>query len=165
MLYQTARLDIRRLAPSDAPFILELLGEPGWLEHIGDRGVRTLDDARAYLQTGPLASYAEHGHGLYLVALRATGEPVGICGLLRRNTLDAPDLGYAVLARHQRRGYATEAARATLDHARDLGMTTVLAITSPENRTSHNILETIGMRRVPGVTVGEGGLVSVVYRA
>ena len=157
MLYTTDRLAVRRLALDDAPFILELLNEPGWLEHIGDRGVRTLDDARQYLCDGPLASYAAHGHGLYHVALRATGEPVGMCGLLRRDGLDAPDLGYAVLARHAGHGYATEAARATLAHAAgDLGLARVVAITSEANAASQRVLAAVGMRRdgfvsLPGI--------------
>ena len=147
MLYATARLAIRRLALGDAPFIRELVTEPGWLRHIGSRGVTDLDSARVYLRDGPLASYAAHGHGLYRVALRGTDTPVGICGLLRRDGLDAPDLGYAVLARHAGRGYATEAARATLAHAAaDLGMSRVVAITGADNAASQRVLAKAGMR-------------------
>ncbi|PAP78582.1 GNAT family N-acetyltransferase [Rubrivirga marina] len=148
MLFETERLALRRLVIEDAPFILDLVNEPGWLEHIGDRGVRTLADAEGYLRDGPLASYAANGFGLYHVALRATGDPVGMCGVLRRDGLDAPDLGYALLAVHAGRGYATEAARATLAHARrDLGLARVLAITSPANVASQRVLEKVGMRR------------------
>ncbi|MEM6327517.1 MAG: GNAT family N-acetyltransferase, partial [Bacteroidota bacterium] len=117
-----------------------------WLEHIGDRGVRTVADARHYLHTGPLASYAAYGHGLYRIALRATDEPIGMCGLLRRDGLEHPDLGYALLERFHRQGYGTEVARATLAHARrDLGMTRVLAITTEANIGSQRVLEAIGM--------------------
>ena len=148
-LFETARLGVRRLTLADAPFIAELLTEPLWIQHIGDRGVRTVADAEGYLRTGPLASYAEHGHGLYRVALHDTDEPIGICGLLRREGLDAPDLGYAMLARHHRRGYATEAARATLAHARhDLGMDRVVAITGLDHAASQRVLTHVGMRRV-----------------
>lgn len=147
-LFETPRLGVRRLTLADAPFIAALLTEPLWIQHIGDRGVRTVADAEGYLRAGPLASYAEHGHGLYHVALRATGEPVGICGLLRRDTLDAPDLGYAMLARHHGRGYATEAARATLAHARHtLGIDRVLAITGLDHAASQRVLTNAGMRR------------------
>ena len=147
-LFETARLGVRRLTLVDAPFIAELLTEPLWIQHIGDRGVRTVADAEGYLCSGPLASYAEHGHGLYRVALRDTDEPVGICGLLRRDGLEAPDLGYAMLARHHGRGYATEAARATLAHARHhLGMDRVLAITGLDHAVSQRVLTHVGMRR------------------
>lgn len=120
--------------------------------------------AERYLRDGPLASYAAHGHGLCHVALRETGEPVGICGLLWRDGLDAPDLGYAILARHHRQGYATEAARATLVHARgDLGLTRVLAVTSPDNEASQRVLEKMGMRRAPGLRLPGENRTSVVY--
>ena len=164
MSFETDRLAVRRLALDDAPFVLGLVNEPGWLEHIGDRGVRTLADAERYLRDGPLASYARHGHGLCHVALRETGEPVGMCGLLRRDGLDAPDLGYAILERHHGRGYATEAARATLNHARrDLGLTRVLAITSAGNAASQRVLEKVGMRNEGTVTLADVGAPSVLF--
>jgi len=153
-LFETDRLAVRRLTLADAPFVRDLVTEPLWLEHIGSRNVETIADAERYLRDGPLASYAAHGHGLYHVALKATGEPVGMCGLLQRETLDAPDLGYAFLERHHGQGYATEAARATLDHAsRDLGLTRVLAFTGPANAASQRVLEKVGMRRVGPVEV------------
>ncbi len=152
MLFETARLTVRRFALDDAPFVLTLVNEPGWRTHIGDRGVRSVADAEGYLRDGPLASYAASGFGLYHVALRATGEPVGTCGILRRDGLDAPDLGYAFLDAHAGRGYATEAARATLEHARrDLGLARVLAITSPTNGASQRVLAKVGMRRAGAV--------------
>src|SRR5690606_38235364 len=98
---ETQRLVLRRLSAADAPFVLELLNDPAWLEHIGDRGVRTLDDARAYLAAGPVAMYAEHGFGLYLVEVREDGAPAGICGLVRRDFLDDVDLGFAFLPRYR----------------------------------------------------------------
>ena len=157
MMYETARLGVRRLTVADAPFIRDLVTEPGWLRWIGSRDVETVADAERYLRQGPLASYAAHGHGLYRVALRATDEPVGICGLLRRPSLDAPDLGYAISARHAGRGYATEAARATLAHARrDLGMDRVVAITALDHAASQRVLVNAGMRRA-GTVEGDDG--------
>ena len=163
-LLQTPRLTVRWLREGDAPFALDLLTEPAWLRHIGDRGVRTVDDARHYLHTGPLASYAAFGHGLYHVALRETEEPVGICGILRRDGLDHPDLGYALLEAHHGHGYATEAARATLAHARrDLAMSTVLAITTEANAASQRVLEKIGMRREGTVLLAGDDAPSLLY--
>lgn len=148
MRFETDRHTVRRFVRDDAPFILALVNEPGWLAHIGDRGVRSIADAEWYLQDGPLVSYAVHGFGLYHVGLHATGEAVGMCGVLRREGLDAPDLGHAVLAAHAGRGDATEAARATLAHARrDLGLRRVLALTSEGNRASQRVLAKVGMRR------------------
>lgn len=147
---RSERLCLRRLTAADAAFILELVNEPAWLEHIGDRQVHSLDDARAYLEQGPLAMYAQCGFGLYLVAREPDQEPVGICGLLRREGLADADLGFAMLARHQRQGYAREAARLTLDYGRrELGFTRILAITSPANQASMRLLEGLGF-------VGEG---------
>jgi RimJ/RimL family protein N-acetyltransferase len=153
---ETARLRLRPLAPADDAFVLELLNEPGWLAHIGDRGVRSLEDARRYIADGPAAMIARHGFGLLAVTLREGGEPVGICGLLMRDTLPDPDLGYAILARHAGRGYAKEAAAAVLAWGRGtFGLARVLAITSPDNAASKAVLGALGFRwvetrRLPG---------------
>lgn len=163
-LVTTSRLSLRRLTEADAPFALELLTEPAWIRHIGDRGVRTVADARHYLHTGPLASYAAYGFGLYRVGLRSNGAPIGMCGILRRDGLDHPDLGYAFLERHHGRGYATEAARATLEHARrDLGLTRVLAVTTEANVGSQRVLEKVGMRRAGTVLLAGDETPSLLY--
>jgi [ribosomal protein S5]-alanine N-acetyltransferase len=143
---ETSRLQLCRFMLDDAPFILALLNEPSFLQYIGDRGVRTLDDARQYLNTGPLASYAQHGYGLYLAVRREDSVPIGMCGLLRRGSLDAPDLGYAFLPAYWSQGYATEAAAATLDYGRrTLGLGRIVAITAPENYRSIKLLEKLGL--------------------
>src|SRR5690349_9858902 len=115
-MIETPRLHIRPFSFNDAPFILRLLNEPSFLQHIGDKGVRDLEGAKVYLTNGPMASYARHGHGLMAVVLKATGEPIGMCGLLKRDNLEHPDLGYAFLPEFWSKGYAREAAKATLDH-------------------------------------------------
>lgn len=144
---ETQRLVLRRLSAADAPFVLELLNDPAWLEHIGDRGVRTLDDARAYLAAGPVAMYAEHGFGLYLVEVREDGASAGICGLVRRDFLDDVDLGFAFLPRYRGRGYAYEAASAVLDYAAAvLGLERVAAIATAHNERSGRLLEKLGFR-------------------
>lgn len=145
MTLETARLRLRDIAPSDAPFILTLLNEPSFLQNIGDRGVRTPDDARAYIENGPMASYARHGFGLYLVELRDSREPIGICGLLRRDALPDPDLGYAFLPGYWGRGYAFESAAAVRHYVREqLGVRRLLAIVSPANDASIRLLERLG---------------------
>lgn len=147
-LLQTPRLLLRELTDADAPFVLALLNDPGFLQHIGDKGVRTLDDARGYLQSGPFASYAAHGFGLWRVALRGDDEAIGMCGLLRRDWLDAPDLGYAFLPAARGRGLAQEAADAVLRLARErLGLHRVLAIVSRDNAASIRLLERAGFAR------------------
>ena len=157
MIRQSERLRLRPLDESDAPFLLELLNDPDWHRHIGDRGVRTLDDARAYVRSGPMAMYARHGFGLWAVEGRGAEpkEPLGICGLLQRDTLDDIDLGFAFLARHRGRGLALEAARLSLDHAREaLGKTRVLAITSLDNQASIRLLERFGFHFERILTLG-----------
>jgi RimJ/RimL family protein N-acetyltransferase len=142
---ETERLLIRPLTPGDAPFIQRLLNEPSFLQHIGDKGVRTEEDAVAYLENGPMASYARHGHGLMAVMLKATGEPIGMCGLLKRDTLDLPDLGYAFLPEAWGRGYALEAGRAAMDQAR---RDRILAIVSQDNEASIKLLLKLGFEFV-----------------
>ena len=144
---ETDRLVLRRMTRDDAPFILELVNDPDWLRFIGDRGVRTLGDARAYIEKGPMEMYALYGVGLCVVELKPGGEPIGICGLLRRETLDAPDLGFAFLPAFRGKGYAYESAFATLAHGlRELRFERIVAITSPDNERSGKLLEKLGFR-------------------
>ncbi len=141
----TARLTIRRLEPADAPFIVRLLNDAAFFEHIGDKGVRTLEDAARYLQEGPIASYARHGHGLYGVALNETGELIGISGLLKRDDYADIDLGYAFLPEFRGGGYASEAGSAVLSIAADvIGAKKVLALVAPANAASIRVLEKLG---------------------
>ena len=147
MILRTERLCLRELSPRDAPFVLGLLNEPSFLQNIGDRGVRTLADARAYVVNGPVASYTLHGFGLYLVELTETEQPIGICGILRRDALPDPDLGFAFLPAYWGRGFAFEAAAAVQRYARnELGLGRLLAITSPGNDASIRLLEKLGFR-------------------
>ncbi len=147
LVAKTPRLQLHRLEAADAAFILQLVNEPSWLEFIGDKGVRTLDDARAYIVNGPVAMYASHGHGLYRVDLTHSGEAIGLCGLIKRDTLADVDIGYAFLPAHWGHGYAEEATRATLSHARDiLGLKRIVAIVTPTNARSIRLLEKIGLR-------------------
>jgi len=147
IVVETPRLLLRRLEERDAAFVLTLLNDADWLKFIGDKGVRTLDDARAYLRNGPIEMYAEHGHGLYCVESKASGEPIGMCGLIKRDTLPDVDLGYAFLAQARGGGYAFEAASATMTYAREtLDLRRVLAIVSPGNERSIALLEKLGFR-------------------
>jgi [ribosomal protein S5]-alanine N-acetyltransferase len=144
---ETARLLLRRLVHADDAFVLRLLSEPSFLRHIGDRGVRTLDGARSYLDDGPLASYREHGFGLFLVALRETpSTAIGLCGLLRREGLAEPDLGFALLPEYTGHGYAVEAGRAVVALARDQALQRLLAIVSPDNAASMAVLRRLGFQ-------------------
>lgn len=143
----TERLDLRELDGDDEAFMLALLNDTAFIEHIGDRGVRSLDQARAYVQAGPMASYAQHGFGLYAVVERMTRQPVGICGLLRRPTLDDVDIGFAFLPAFRALGYARESAQAVLGHAHAvLGIRRVVAIVAPGNAASARLLERLGFR-------------------
>jgi RimJ/RimL family protein N-acetyltransferase len=143
---RTPRLRLRPATPDDAGFLVALMNDPSYLHFIGDRGVRTLEDARQYLASAVVYRY-DDGLGLNVVEALAGGQAVGICGLVQRPDLVHADLGYALLPQHAGRGYAAEAARATLDHAfATLGLARVLAITRPDNLRSRRVLEAIGMR-------------------
>jgi RimJ/RimL family protein N-acetyltransferase len=146
-ILDTERLTLRLPAIDDASFVLELVNEPGWLRFIGDRGIRTIDAARDYIVNGPLAMQERYGFCLYTVESKETRAPLGICGLIKRDTLDDVDIGFAFLAKHGNKGYALEAAAAVMGHARDtLGLQRVVAITSPENERSIRLLERLGLR-------------------
>jgi RimJ/RimL family protein N-acetyltransferase len=144
---ETERLEMRHLTLDDAEFMFRLVNEPSWLRFIGDRGVRSVDDAREYLRKGALASYAQHGFGLYLTQLKDAAQPIGICGLVKRDTLPDVDVGFALLPQFAGKGYAAEAATAVMAHAREqFGLLRVVAITNPDNRASIGVLEKIGLR-------------------
>ena len=146
-LLETERLTLREITTNDAEFLLRLLNEPSFVQNIGDKKVRTIDDARLYALNGPIASYKQHGFGLYLVELKGTAEPIGICGLVKRDSLPDADIGYALLPAYWRKGYAFEATTATKRHAfAVLGHQQLLAIVNPENTNSIRVLEKIGLK-------------------
>lgn len=148
-ILETARLRIRELTARDAAFIVELLNDDAFLRFIGDRGVRDEEGAIAYLREGPIASYAEHGFGLWMVERNDDCAAVGICGLLQRPTLEAPDLGFASLPGFRGDGLGYEAARAVLAHAvGPLAIERVLAVTQPDNAVSIALLRKLGMQRI-----------------
>jgi len=138
---------LEQLADSDAEFILGLLNEPSFLRYIGDRGVRTLDDARRYIREGPVAGYETYGHGLLRVTLKAGHVPIGMCGVLKRDSLPDPDLGFSFLPDYWSKGYAHEAAGAVMRHAREvLHLDRILAITTHDNLPSMRLLGKLGFR-------------------
>jgi RimJ/RimL family protein N-acetyltransferase len=138
---------VRWFEPGDAAFVLRLLNEPSWIRFIGDRKVRDVEGARAYLDRGPIDSCRRHGFGLNLVALRDGGTPIGMCGLIRRETLPDVDVGFAFLPEYWGQGYAREAAAAVLDHGRRvLGIGRIVAILAPDNVRSARLLDRLGFR-------------------
>ena len=142
---QTERLLLRPFTIDDAEFILTLLNEPSFLRYIGDKKVRNLDDARQYILNGPVASYERHGFGLCLVELRESHAPIGMCGLLKRDELPDPDIGFALLPDFWSKGFAFEASTAVLDDARErLKLERILAITSVDNHASIDLLQRLG---------------------
>jgi RimJ/RimL family protein N-acetyltransferase len=155
---ETQRLSLRHLTPTDAPFILQLLNEPDFIRNIGDRGVRSLEDARRYILDGPVASYQRVGFGLYLVEHKDPPAPIGICGLLKRDYLDDPDVGFALLSPYRGAGFAFEAASAVMRFGQQrLGLKRVVAITSPDNEASIKVVRRLGLEfermiRVPEQT-------------
>ena len=147
IVLKTERLILRQFSTDDVQFILELLNEPSFIQNIGDRGVRTLEDARSYILRVPVASYERHGFGLYLVILKESGESIGMCGLIKREELEDVDIGYAFLPKYWSKGYAVESAFAVKEYARDvIGLKRLVAITDPENQGSIRVLENLGFR-------------------
>lgn len=152
---ETNRLRLRQLRLDDAAFILRLVNEPSWLRYIGDKQVRSLDDARDYLRKGPLAMYAREGFGLWLLERLEDGLPIGMCGLIKRDSLPDPDIGFALLPEYEGQGYAREAAEATLAQARGrYRLARVLAITSLENPRSIGLLQRLGFAYLRQLELG-----------
>ena len=144
---ETDRLLLRPLQKDDAAFILRLLNEPSFIKNIGDKGVRDLEGAWQYILQGPMTSYEKNGFGLWLVQLKDALTPIGICGLIKRDGLDEPDIGYAFLPEFWSKGYALEAASAVMIFAREtLKLTRVVAITSPDYHASIRVLNKLGLK-------------------
>ena len=145
-ILETERLIIKELLLEDAPFILELLNTPSWLEFIGDRKVNSLEDAEKYLSSGPISSYKEKGYGLWLVTLKKGNTSIGMCGLLKRDNLVDVDIGFALLPEHEGYGYGFEMASATLSYSRKiLRIDKVVAITDENNKASIKLLNKLGL--------------------
>lgn len=157
IVLETDRLTLRRFTIHDTDFIVNLLNSPGWLEFIGDRNVRTQEQAKDYLLNGPIKSYHENGFGLSLVELKLAKKPIGMCGLLKREYQEHPDIGFAFLPEYIGKGYAYEIAKATMDYAKaTLKMACVMAITMPANKSSIRLLERIGLKFVKNISTPVG---------
>ena len=150
----TPRLRLRELTIDDADFVVAQLNDPDFIRNVADRGVRTAEAARKYIEDGPVASYRRHGFGLWLVELKPSRAPIGICGLIKRDTLDDVDLGYAFLPPFRSQGFALEAATATMTRARELGLRRVVAIVSPGNAASIRLLGKLAFGRERTVRLG-----------
>ncbi|MGE6257976.1 GNAT family N-acetyltransferase [Heyndrickxia sporothermodurans] len=146
-ILETERLTLRLQTTNDAEFIMELLNDPSWFQFIGDRGVRTIEEARSYILNGPVHMYEQFGFCLYLVERKEDQIPIGICGLVNRDSLDDIDIGFAFLPKYWGKGYAYEAASAVMTYAKDtLELKRIVAITTQDNHASAKLLEKIGLK-------------------
>jgi len=158
IVLETERLILRPLTDDDAPFVLTLLNGPSFLRYIGDKKVRNLEDAQQYILTGPIATYERYGFGLCLVELKESTTPIGMFGLVKREELPDPDIGFALLPDFWNKGFAFEAAAAVLQDARErLRLERILAITTLENEASMNLLERLGFKFQRIVKLTEDG--------
>jgi [ribosomal protein S5]-alanine N-acetyltransferase len=152
----TNRLFIRHLSEVDSPFIFTLLNDPAWIQYIGDKGIKTEEDAIRYIQTGPMKMYQDYGFGLYAVTLKDSGKPIGLCGLIKRPSFNDIDLGFAFLPDYRAKGYAYEAASAVLQYGEEnLKLTKIVAITTLDNHHSQKLLIKLGFSFVEIVPYGE----------
>lgn len=151
---ETERLYLRRMTLEDAPFMLSIWNDPAFVRNVGDRGIRTVEEAEAALIDGAFALYENYGFGPYRMFLKGETTSVGICGLFRRDNLEHPDIGFAVLPAYYRSGLTLEAARAVIEHARnDLAIEHLTAIVSPDNMASIGLIEKLGMTFERGITM------------
>ena len=153
----TQRLFLRKVTVTDAPFFVEILNEPSWIQYIGDRNIKSVAAAETFIEEKYLASYKTNGFGSYLVLEKETNLPIGLCGLYQRADLDFPDIGFAFLEDYQGKGYGFESAHAVLIHAlQDLNFKTVLGFTVSENKASIQLLQKLGLQQT-GTYQPEGG--------
>jgi len=152
----TERLFLTESSEQDASFYHQLMNTPGWLEHIGDRGIKTVQDAEKHIQDNIIPHYEKHGYGLFNMVLKSTMQPIGLCGMLKRDYLEAPDIGFALLPAYGRQGYTYEAGIGVLEFAQNkLGADKIFAITSLENTASQNLLVKLGLDSAGEITPQE----------
>jgi RimJ/RimL family protein N-acetyltransferase len=145
-ILETERLSLRTIHPDDAAFYYELVNDPTWLEHIGDKGIRSVEGARTAIIDGPCVMQERHGHSLYVMERKSDGQPLGLCGLIKRDSLPDVDIGYAIRPAYFGQGYTYEAAAAVVGYARDvLGIKRLMGITNPANTVSINLLAKLGL--------------------
>ena len=162
-ILRTERLQLRRFCFDDSEFIISLLNSEGWLKYIGDRNVKTKEQGKNYLKNGPLKSYEQNGFGLSMVETK-DGRPIGMCGLIKRDYLKRPDIGFAFLPEYSSMGYGFEIASAVLVHARNqLNLPIILAITVPNNVKSIGLLEKVGLRFVKSFRTEPGAEELMLY--
>ena len=148
LILETPRLRLREAVLSDSAFFLKLVSDPSWLENIGDRAVHSEEDAKQYITHNIRAPYRALGYGLYVMELKSPRVPIGLCGLVQREYLPEPDLGFALLPDRVGNGFAYEAARAVMSHAREkLGLGQLYAIVKPDNQRSIDLLRRLGFQR------------------
>lgn len=165
-ILETERLSLRHVNTDDAEFILALLNEPAYIQNIGDRGIRTLEQAKKYILDRLISSYEKHGFGLYLVELKKTGEATGICGLVKREGLDDVDVGYGFLPTFWGKGYATESVLALKKYAKNaVGLKRVAGIVAPDNQGSIRVLEKAGLMYEKMVKLSEDDIDLKLYAA
>lgn len=147
IVVQTERLILRKFTVDDAPFMLELLNTPTWQRFIGDRNVHSIEEAEQYLINGNIKNYSMYGFGFYLVAIKKTGDSIGMCGLVKRDSLEDVDIGFALLPQFIGKGYGFEAASATLEYAQNiLQLNKIIAIVNPENTDSIKLIKKMGLQ-------------------
>ncbi|MEO9170950.1 MAG: GNAT family N-acetyltransferase [Candidatus Baltobacteraceae bacterium] len=163
IVLETDRLNLRFLVAEDSAFVLELLNEPAWLQFIGDRNIRTLDGARTYIAKA-VAMYERFGFGLYVVERKSDAEPLGLCGLIKRETLADVDIGFAFLARYWGNGYAYESASAVVKYGRSaFDLPRIVAITTSGNAASIRLLAKIGLHFEQSIQLEDGGVTLSLY--
>ncbi|HGA0511258.1 GNAT family N-acetyltransferase [Bacillus pacificus] len=147
IVLETERLILRWLDIKDAPFILELVNDSAWIQFIGNKGVRTLEDATNYIVNGPIDMYNKLGFGLYLVERKEDLTPLGMCGLIKRDSLEDVDIGFAFLEEFRSKGYGYESAYAVIEYGvQKLGLNRIVAITTIDNINSGKLLEKVGLK-------------------
>lgn len=152
LILTTKRLNLSEVMKQDAPFIKELLNSPGWIKYIGQRDVKTIEAAENYIENSFRKSYKKDGFGFYKITLIETGDAIGICGLVKRDFLDEVDIGFALLPGFEGKGYAYEAAKATMEYAtEELELKTITGVTSPDNIPSQKLLNKIGLKLVKSI--------------
>ena len=146
-ILETRRLILRQFTLADAPFLLQLMNEPGFIQYVADRGLRTTADAAAFLSNKILPSYERFGFGFYRVEVKDSGAPIGMCGLIKRDMLDEVDIGFATLECYSGRGYTFEASSAVFEYGRSvLGLPAIVGLTAPDNKASQHLLQKLGLR-------------------
>ncbi|CAV26369.1 GNAT family N-acetyltransferase [Vibrio atlanticus] len=142
---ETARLRLRMITPQDAAFIQRLYSSEDFLRYVGDKEITDAGKAVEYIENNILKMHQEKDVCLLVVEIKDSSTPIGVCGLIKRDTLESHDIGYGFVPEVYGQGFGLEAAQVIIEQAKhNADIDHLVAITTSDNIRSIALLTKLG---------------------